>query len=107
MHQLMGYTWDEWVAMLTILTIIIGVLLRLLNQAIKNGTEQLSRSVDHLIEQIDDLSKSLKTIQMAADKTQSRVEELESRFEVHIGEAKVRNQKIKALEKEVFKHDKN
>lgn len=102
MHQLMGYTLDEWAAMLTILTIIIGFLLWLLNQVIKNGTGQLSKSMDHLIEQIRQLNKSIGSVQITAKETRQQLDDLQDQFEEHIGEAKVRNQRITSLEHAVY-----
>lgn len=48
------------------------------------------------------------TIKALGDSTKDnahRIDKLEDRFEEHIGEAKVRNQRISVLEKEVFRHD--
>ena len=89
-------------AILTIISIAGGVLIWLLNVAIKNGTEKLSNSVRRLINQIDNLSHTINSIETNASRTAERVDKLEDRFEEHIGEAKVRNQKIKSLEHEVF-----
>ena len=47
------------------------------------------------------------SIESTANRTVDRVDSLEERFEEHIGEAKVRNQKIKALEHEVFERGKD
>ena len=102
MHHVLGYSLDEWMAILTIISIVGGVLIWLLNVAIKNGTEKLSNSVKRLINQIDNLSHTINSIETNASRTAERVDKLEDRFEEHIGEAKVRNQKIKSLEHEVF-----
>ena len=102
MHHVLGYSLDEWMAILTIISIVGGVLIWLLNVAIKNGTEKLSNSVRRLINQIDNLSHTINSIETNASRTAERVDKLEDRFEEHIGEAKVRNQKIKSLEHEVF-----
>lgn len=102
MHHVLGYSLDEWMAILTIISIAGGVLIWLLNVAIKNGTEKLSNSVRRLINQIDNLSHTINSIETNASRTAERVDKLEDRFEEHIGEAKVRNQKIKSLEHEVF-----
>ena len=102
MHHVLGYSLDEWMAILTIISIVGGVLIWLLNVAIKNGTEKLSNSVKRLINQIDNLSHTINSIETTASRTAERVDKLEDRFEEHIGEAKVRNQKIRALEHEVF-----
>lgn len=102
MHSIGGYSWDELLAMVTIVSIVGGFLIYLLNLAIKNGTEKLSNVVKDLIVKIDNLSHTMDSIESTANRTADRVNTLEDRFEEHIGEAKVRNQKIKALEHEVF-----
>ena len=102
MHHVLGYSLDEWMAIVTIGSTAGGGLIWLLNIAIKNGTEKLSNSVKRLINQIDNLSHMIHSIETTASRTAERVDKLEDRFEEHIGEAKVRNQKIKSLEHEVF-----
>lgn len=101
-HYVMGYSLDEWLAIVTIISIAGGGLIWLLNFAIKNGTEKLSNSVKTLINQIDNLSRSISSIESSARRTEDRVDRLEDKFEEHIGEAKVRNARIKSLEHEVF-----
>lgn len=103
MHHVMGYSLDEWMAIVTIFSIAGGIFIWLLNVAIKNGTENLSNSVKRLINQIHALSHTINAIQSSADRTAERVDKLEDLFEEHIGEAKVRNTRIKNLEQEVFK----
>lgn len=102
MHHYMGYSLDEWLAIVTIISFAGGVLIWLLNVAIKNGTEKLSDSVKTLINQMDNLSHSISLIGSSARRTEDRVDRLEDKFEEHIGEAKVRNTRIKNLEHEVF-----
>ena len=102
MHHYMGYSLDEWLAIVTIISFAGGVLIWLLNVAIKNGTEKLSDSVKTLISQMDNLSHSISLIGSSARRTEDRVDRLEDKFEEHIGEAKVRNTRIKNLEHEVF-----
>ena len=102
MHHYMGYSLDEWLAIVTIISFAGGVLIWLLNVAIKNGTEKLSDSVKTLINQMDNLSHSITLIGSSARRTEDRVDRLEDKFEEHIGEAKVRNTRIKNLEHEVF-----
>lgn len=102
MHHVLGYSLDEWMAIVTIGSTAGVGLIWLLNIAIKNGTEKLSNSVKRLINQIDNLSHTIHSIETTASRTAERVDKLEDRFEEHIGEAKVRNQKIKSLEHEVF-----
>lgn len=107
MHHFLGYSLDEWVAIFTIASIVFGILIWLLNVAIKKGTEKLSDSVGKLIIQIDNLGHTIDSLQSSANRTADRVDKLEDKFEIHVGEAKVRNQRITALEKEVFNRDKN
>ena len=102
MHHYMGYSLDEWLAIVTIISFAGGVLIWLLNVAIKNGTEKLSDSVKTLISQMDNLSHSISLIGSSARRTEDRVDRLEDKFEEHVGEAKVRNTRIKNLEHEVF-----
>lgn len=102
MHHFLGYSLDEWMAITTIVSIAGGILIWLLNVAIKNGTEKLSNSVKTLINQMDNLSHSLDSIGSSSRRTENRVDRLEDKFEEHIGEAKVRNTRIKNLEQEVF-----
>ncbi|MDY4865180.1 hypothetical protein [Limosilactobacillus sp.] len=102
MHRFEGYTLDEWMAIVTIISVAGSFLIWLLNFAIKNGTEKLSEQVKELLNQFQILNDSISTIRGLAKQTDERVDQLESRFEEHIGEAKVRNQKIKSLEHEVF-----
>lgn len=102
MHHVLGYSLDEWMAIVTIVSIAGGVLIWLLNVAIKNGTEKLSNSVKTLINQMENLSSSINSIDSSGRRTENRVDRLEDKFEEHIGEAKVRNTRIKNLEQEVF-----
>lgn len=107
MHSIAGYSWDELLAIVTIASIVGGFLIYLLNLAIKNGTEKLSNMVKDLIVRIDNLNHTMNSIESTANRTADRVDSLEERFEEHVGEAKVRNQKIKALEHEVFGRSEN
>ena len=105
MHHVMGYSWDEIMAMVTILATVGGILIWLLRLAIKSGTEGLSNKLSQLINRVDNLNHTMGSIESTANRTARRVDTLEDRFEEHIGEAKVRNQRISVLEKEVFRHD--
>lgn len=105
MHTVMGYSWDEIMAMVTIFSAVGAGLIWLLHLAIKNGTEELSNKLSQLINRVDGLNSMMSSIESAANRTAMRVDTLENRFEVHEGEAKVRNQRIIALEKEVFHHE--
>lgn len=106
MHHFLGYSLDEWMAITTIVSITGGILIWLLNVAIKNGTEKLSNSVKTLINQMDNLSHSLDSIGSSSRRTENRVDRLEDKFEEHIGEAKVRNQRITSLEHEIYNRKK-
>lgn len=105
MHHIMGYSWDEIMAMVTIFSIVGGGLIWLLHLAIKSGTEGLSNKLSQLINRVDNLNNMMSSIESTANRTTRRVDTLEDRFEEHLGEAKVRNNRIKNLEQEVFKKD--
>lgn len=107
MHSIAGYSWDELMAIVTIVSIVGGFLIYLLNLAIKNGTKNLSNVVKDLIVKIDNLSHTMNSIKSTANRTADRVDSLEDRFEEHIGEAKVRNTRITNLEHEVFERGKS
>ena len=104
MHHVFGYSLAEWVEILTIISIVGGVLLWFLNLAIMIGTDKLSESLQKLISQIESLSQTMHKIQSSASRTEDRVDSLEDKFEQHIGEAKVRNTRITNLEIEVFRN---
>ena len=105
MHTVMGYSWDEIMAMVTIFSVVCGGLIWMLHLAIKSGTEGLSNKLSQLINRVDSLNHMMSSIESTANRTTIRVDTLENRFEVHEGEAKVRNQRIAALEKEVFRYE--
>lgn len=105
MHHIMGYSWDEIMAMVTIFSTVGGGLIWLLHLAIKSGTDGLSSKLTQLINRVDNLNHTIRAIESTADRTARRVDSLEDRFEEHKGEAKVRNQRITALEKEVFRYN--
>lgn len=93
MHELAGLTIDEWgsvVAIIGGIGVVIGLIIKM--TSIMN---QLENSIDALNNMLHDLVNDNRDLKI-------RVNNLEDRFEEHIGEAKVRNQKIKALEHEVF-----
>lgn len=105
MHNIMGYSWDEIMAMVTIFSTVGGGLIWLLHLAIKSGTEGLSNKLTQLINRVDNLNHTMGAIENTANRAVRRVDSLEDRFEEHKGEAKVRNQRITALEKEVFRRN--
>ena len=93
MHELAGLSIDEWgsvVAIIGGIGAVIGLIIKM--TSIMN---QLENSIDALNNMLHDLVNDNRDLKL-------RVNNLEDRFEEHIGEAKVRNQKIKALEHEVF-----
>ena len=53
---------------------------------------------------IDNLNQTIKALGDSTKDNAHRIDKLEDRFEEHLGEAKVRNQKISALEHEVFSY---
>lgn len=102
MHHVMGYSLEEWMAMAGIISFVGGILIWLFKLAISSGTRNLADKISRLINRVDNLTHTMGSIESNASRTVQRVDRLEDRFEEHIGEAKVRNQKIKALEHEVF-----
>lgn len=93
MHELAGLSIDEWgsvVAIIGGIGAVIGLIIKM--TSIMN---RLENSIDALNNMLHDLVNDNRGLKI-------RVNALEDRFEEHIGEAKVRNQKIKVLEHEVF-----
>ena len=93
MHELAGLSIDEWgsvVAIIGGIGAVIGLIIKM--TSIMN---RLENSIDALNNMLHDLVKDNRDLKI-------QVNNLEDRFEEHVGEAKVRNQKIKALEHEVF-----
>lgn len=93
-HEFLGLYLDEWASLFaigggvgTLLALVMGSIL----QPIKSS--------------IDNLTNAIKEITSNTHQNTRRIEDLEDRLEVHIGEAKVRNQRITALEKEIFNHE--
>lgn len=93
-HEFLGLYLDEWASLFaigggigTLLALVMGAIL----QPIKSS--------------IDSLTNAIKEITSNTHQNTRRIEDLEDRLEVHIGEAKVRNQRITALEKEIFNHE--
>lgn len=90
-HQFMGFFIDEWASLFTIgiaLGGIIAGVMRVVLMPLKNS--------------IDRLGDIIKGINDATKNNSNRLDTLEDRFEEHIGEAKVRNQRITSLEHEVY-----
>lgn len=95
-HEFLGLYLDEWASLFaigggvgTLLAIIMGAIL----QPIKDSIDKLTNAIHELTS--DTHANTL------------RIDDLEDKFEIHIGEAKVRNQRITALEKEIFNHENN
>ena len=93
MHELAGLSIDEWgsvVAIIGGIGAVIGLIIKM--TSIMN---RLENSIDALNNMLHDLVNDNRDLKI-------QVNNLEDRFEEHVGEAKVRDQKIKALEHEVF-----
>lgn len=93
MHELAGLSIDEWgsvVAIIGGIGAVIGLIIKM--TSIMNRLENSIDALNKMLHNLVDDNRSLKI----------RINDLEDRFEEHIGEAKVRNQKIKTLEHEVF-----
>lgn len=92
-HEFLGLFLDEWASLIAIGGGVGGALalvLKAVLQPLKNS--------------IDKLSDTIREVMQVTHSNTRRIDELSDRFEEHIGEAKVRNQRITALEKEVFNH---
>lgn len=90
-HQFFGLFLDEWASLVAISGGIgagLALVLKYVLMPLKNSIDRLAEAIHN----INDLTKE----------HGRRIERLEDQFEEHVGEAKVRNQKIKALEHEVF-----
>lgn len=90
-HQFFGLFLDEWASLVAISGGIgagLALVLKYVLMPLKNSIDRLAEAIHH----INDLTKE----------HGRRIERLEDQFEEHVGEAKVRNQKIRALEHEVF-----
>ena len=97
MHLLFGFTINEWgsiVGILGAIGAVIGLIVKLTSvmNRLENSITVLNSTLHDLVNDNRDIKR--------------RLDRVEDRFEKHIGEAKVRNQKIKTLEREVFGHEK-
>ena len=93
-HEFLGLYLDEWASLIAIgggVGAALAFIMRAVLQPIKSS--------------IDNLTNAIKEITSNTHQNTRRIEDLEDRLEVHIGEAKVRNQRITALEKEIFNHE--
>lgn len=92
-HQFFGLFIDEWASLVAIggsLGTAIALIMRAVLLPLKNS--------------IDNLNQTIRTLGDSTKDNTHRIDKLEDRFEEHLGEAKVRNQKISALEHEVYGH---
>lgn len=93
-HEFLGLYLDEWASLIAIgggVGTTLALIMRAVLQPIKSS--------------IDNLTNVIKEITSNTHQNTRRIEDLEDRLEVHIGEAKVRNQRITALEKVIFNHE--
>lgn len=95
MHGLTIEDWGSIVAILGGVGAAIGFIIK-----ITSIMNRLENSINTLNGTLHDIINDTRDIKL-------RVNHLEDRFEEHVGEAKVRNQKIKALEHEVFERGKD
>lgn len=94
MHTLAGFTINEWgsiVAIIGGIGAIVGLIIKMTSimNRLENSITILNETLHNLVNDNRDMK--------------SRIKKLEDKLQEHIGEAKVRNQRITALEKEVFK----
>lgn len=103
MHEIMGFTLAEWGSIVALLTAG-GALVDLIAKATTT-----MNNVNNTLSKLNDMIQRLNNHQDATDRQiesiHGQINRLEDKFEVHIGEAKVRNQRITALEKEIFNHE--
>ena len=98
MHVFGGLSSDEWGSVVAILGGI-GAFIALI--------VKMTSIMNRLESSIDALNTTLNNLVNDNHDLKIRLNHIEDRFEEHIGEAKVRNQKIKALEHEVFGRSEN
>lgn len=103
MHEIMGFTLAECGSIVALLTAG-GALVGLIAKATTT-----MNNVNNTLSKLNDMIQRLNNHQDATDRQiesiHGQINRLEDKFEVHIGEAKVRNQRITALEKEIFNHE--
>lgn len=98
MHVFGGLSIDEWGSVVAILGGV-GAAIALI--------VKMTSIMNRLESSIDTLNSTLNNLVNDNRDLKIRLNHIEDRFEEHVGEAKVRNQKIKALEHEVFERGKN
>lgn len=97
MHEALGLTIDEWGSIVAILGGIGGAIALIV---------KMTSIMNRLENSIDALNQTLAGLVNDNRDTKARLNLLEDRFEEHIGEAKVRNQRITSLEHEIFNRKK-
>jgi regulator of replication initiation timing len=98
LHVFGGLSIDEWGSVVAIFGGI-GAAIALI--------VKMTSIMNRLESSIDTLNSTLNNLVNDNRDLKIRLNHIEDRFEEHIGEAKVRNQKIKALEHEVFERGKD
>ncbi len=98
MHVFGGLSIDEWGSVVAIFGGI-GAAIALI--------VKMTSIMNRLESSIDTLNSTLNNLVNDNRDLKIRLNHIEDRFEEHIGEAKVRDQKIKALEHEVFERGKD
>ena len=93
-HQFIGFTLEEWASIVAI----VGGAGAAVGLVVK-----MTSVMNRLESSIDTLNATLTNLVSDNRDTKKRLNKLEDRLEEHIGEAKVRNTRIAALEKSVFK----
>lgn len=93
MHQFFGLAIDEWGSVVVIL----GGIGTVFGLIIK-----MTSVMNKLQSTIEMLDSTLRGLVNDNRETKHRLDKLEDRFEEHVGEAKVRNQRIASLEHEVY-----
>ena len=97
MHQVMGLGIDEWGSIVAIIGGIgcfFGVIIKV--TSVMNRLQNTMEMLDSTLRELVNDNRE----------TKHRLDKLEDRFEEHIGEAKVRNQRITSLEHEIFNRKK-
>lgn len=97
LHEALGLTIDEWGSIVAILGGIGGAIALIV---------KMTSIMNRLENSIDALNQTLAGLVNDNRDTKTRLNLLEDRFEEHIGEAKVRNQRITSLEHEIFNRKK-
>ena len=95
-HEFLGFYLDEWASLIAIGGGV-GTALALVMRAV---LQPIKSSIDNLTNAIHEITNDIRA-------NTRRIEDLEDKFEVHVGEAMVRNLRSTALEKEVFHHENN